>query len=176
MALTKTRKKQMLDELKTILTGAKSAVFVDYSGTKVATIQDLRKKMRESEIVLRVTKNSLLKKALQENKIEVNSEILDKQLMVAFDAKDEVMPSKLLNEKAKEVETLKILGVLVNSKFYGEEMVKQLSIMPTREVILAQTVGTIKAPLTGFVNVLSGNLSGLINILSQYKDKKENNK
>lgn len=171
MPFTKEKKKKMLTELEDKLASAKAAVFVEYAGTKVAPMQELRKTMREQHVSLRVTKNTLLRKALEKNNLKIDDAILDKSLSVAFDEKDEVAPAKILYEKAKEVETLKILGALVNGEFYGPEMVAQLAQMPSREQLLGQVVGTIGAPISGFVNVLSGNLRGLINVLNQYKDK-----
>jgi len=174
MALTKEKKKQMLTELEDKIAHAKAAVFVEYAGTKVMPMQELRKSLREKKIILRVTKNTLLRKALEKNNVKVDDAILDKQIAVAFDTEDEVNPAKILYEKAKEVETLKVLGTLVNGEFYGPEMVTQLASMPPRDVLVAQVVGTINAPISGFVNVLAGNLRGLVNVLKAHQEKMGN--
>lgn len=171
MPFTKDKKKQMLTELETKLASAKSVVFAQYAGTKVSKIQELRRSLRDSNAVLRVTKNSLLRKALDKNNLKVDEIVLNSQIAAAFDDKDEVNPVKILTDKAKEVETIKILGALVNGEFYTPEQVAQLAKLPSREQLYAQVVYTIKSPLTGMVNVLAGNIRGLVNVLNARKEK-----
>lgn len=171
MPFTKDKKKQMLDELEIIISQAKSAIFTEYRGTKVAKVQELRKELRENDVKLKVVKNTLLKKVLEKHGLTIDQEILDKPIAMAVGVNDEVAPAKLVNNKSKEVESLVILGGLVNGEFYNASQIKALADMPSREQMQAQVVGTIAAPLTGFVNVLSGNLRGLINVLNAYKEK-----
>jgi len=172
MAHTKEAKKQMLSDLKEKLANSKAAIFTDYAGTKVSKMQELRKELRENKIILKVTKNALLRKALKENNLTIEESILDKSLAVAFDNNDEVNPAKIIFNKAKETETIKILGALINKEFFDEQKTKALAQMPSREQLYAQMVGSIKAPITGIVNVLAGNLRGLVSVLNQYKEQK----
>lgn len=171
MALSKNKKQQMLDEVTQSLENVKTCVFSDYSNVKVSDMQDLRKKLRESNAYLKVVKNTLFKKALDKNNLKVDEEVLSKPLAIAFDENDEVNPAKIVYEKTKEVENLNILGAIVNGEFFGPEKVNELAKMPSREELYAKVVGSIGAPISGFVNVLSGNLRGLINVLNARKEK-----
>lgn len=173
MAKTKDQKKKLLDELMQAVSESKATIFVQYDGTPVASMQDIRKALKESNANMKVAKNTLLKKALEENKFEVSSELLSKPVAIAFDMTDEVNPAKLVYEKSKEVETIKILGGVVNGEVVDAAKIEALAKMPSREELYAKLIGTINAPRVGFVNVLAGNLRGLVQVLNQYKEKKE---
>ncbi len=171
MALSKEKKQEMLKNITENLKNVKTCVLSDYSNVQVSKMQDLRKKLRESNAYLRVVKNTLFKKALDENKLKVDPEVLTKPLAIAFDENDEVNPARLMYEKSKEVENLNILGALVNGEFFGPEKVTELAKMPSREQLYARVVGSIGAPISGFVNVLAGNIRGLVNVLNARKEK-----
>jgi len=176
MPKTKEVKQQILTELEDNLAKSKTVVFTNYAGTPIKEIRDLRKKAKESNVRVRVAKNTLLRKALEKHALKINDEILNQPLVLAFDDNDEVMPAKILYEKTRDTETLKILGAIVNGEFFGPDRVESLAKMPSREILYAKLVGTINAPISGFVNVLAGNLRGLINVLNAKKQKMEEGK
>ena len=170
MAKTKEQKTKMLDELKNIVSDAKATIFVQYDGTPVASMKDVRHALKEGKSNMRVAKNTLLKIAMDEKKLKVDDEILTKPIAIAFDLNDEVNPAKIVFEKTKEVETLKILGGIINGEVVDASQIEALAKMPSRDELYARLVGTINAPRSGFVNVLAGNLRGLINVLNAHKE------
>lgn len=172
MALSKEKKQKMLTGVTESLKNMKTCVLSDFSNVKVSDIQDLRKKLRETNAYMRVVKNTLFKKALDANKLKIDETVLTKPLAIAFDENDEVNPAKIIYEKTKEVENLNILGAIVNGEFFGPEKVSELAKMPSREQLYAKVVGSIGAPISGMVNVLAGNLRGLVSVLNQYKEQK----
>ncbi|OQB05560.1 MAG: 50S ribosomal protein L10 [bacterium ADurb.Bin212] len=144
---------------------AKSAVLVDYKGLKVKESEELRKALRNESISFRVVKNSLLKIVLKEKKIEVDQEVLDKPLALAIGFQDEAVPAKAINDYAKNHEALEIVGGILENEFISESKVKQLAMLPSRQELQAKLLGTISAPMSGFVNVAAGNIRGLINVI-----------
>ena len=64
------------------------------------------------------------------------------------------------------------MGAIVANEFVDINTVKSLAMLPSREQLLAKVVGSISAPISGFVNVLAGNLRGLVSVLKQYHDEK----
>ena len=60
----------------------------------------------------------------------------------------------------------------MDGKVIDEEGVKALASLPSKEVLLAQVLGGFNAPITGFVNVLNGNIRGLAAALKAIADKK----
>lgn len=171
MALTREEKSQQIDQIISNIERSKAVIFTEYRGMNMKHNQILRVKLRESGIDFKVIKATLLTLALKKHNIEVPSNVLDKPLAVAFGYDDEVTPAKLVSASSKEIESLKILGGLVNGSYFDANQVKQLALLPGREQLYGKLVGTLAAPMTGLVGVLNGNLRGLVSVLSQYNAK-----
>jgi len=174
MAKSRQQKEEEVVELKSYLTSAKSIVFTSYEGLSVEKMQDLRRRLKKSGAVLLACKKTLLKTAWgMDAPDEVNPLQLPGSMALAFGLEDEVSPAKILADFQKETnEALKIQGGFLNNSFLAAGRIMELANLPSRLELLAKTVGTISAPITGFVNVLSGNLRGLVNVLNAVKDTK----
>jgi large subunit ribosomal protein L10 len=173
MLLTKERKNEVLSELKSLFEVSSASIASNYSGLKANELTELRKAMAGKGIRLIVTKNSLVKKALEEVKLEIDQTILDNPVIFAFGS-DEVETAKVLSQFAKEHEALKILGGIVQGESSDQAKIKVLSLLPSREELQGKLVGILAAPTYGLVNVLHGNIRGLVSVLSQYKSKLNN--
>ena len=170
MAKTRVQKEELLARLDKEFAENK-AVFVDYKGLSVSDIETLRNRLNEKGVSFSVVKNSLVKIALKNNKIEVEREVLSKPIAIAFGS-DEVTPSKEIATYAKENDKVEILGGVIENKFVPESTIKALSMLPSKEELYAKVVGSIASPLSGLVNVMAGNIRGLVNVLGQYRDSK----
>lgn len=173
MTLTKSQKQNLIAEFCDKLGRCKAAVITNYQGLKVTDINDLRKKLKEKGIDYKVVKNSLAKIALKEKGIKIDEAILDNPVAIAFGYNDEVEPNKIVYQFTKTNDKLGILGAVVNGKFVTANTIKSLALMPSREGLYAKMVGSIAAPLSGIVNVLGGNLRGLVSVLKQYYNQKK---
>ena len=171
MPKTKEYKAKVVDTLTEHLQQSKSAVLVGYKGLKVTETEELRNKLREKNIHFHVTKNTLFKIALSKTGIKVAPELLDKPMAIAFAMEDEVAPAKEIDLFAKQHEAIEILGGILENEFIDERAIKQLASLPSKEELYAKVVGSIASPLSGMVNVLAGNIRGLVNVLGQYRDK-----
>ena len=172
MAKTRAEKDALFAELKEAVAG-KAIVFTQYTGLTVRDMTDLRAELRKVDGRYTVTKNTLLRKAMDEAGVGgVPTEILDVQLAVATSATDEVEPNRIVVNFAKTHEKMGILGAVVDGKFVDAAGVKALAALPSRDELYAKAVSSIAAPLTGLVNVLAGNLRGLVTVLKQYQEKK----
>lgn len=174
MTLTKEQKKNLIDGLSERLTRAKAVVFTNYQGLKVKDLNLLRKQLKEKNIEYKIIKNTLVKKTLAEKNIKYDESILDQPAAIAFGYDDEVEPNRIIYRFSKLNEKLGILGAVIDQKFVDAETVKSLAVLPSKEELYAKVVGSIAAPISGFVNVLSGNLRGLVSVLRQYHDQKSN--
>jgi len=170
MAKTRSQKEEQLVRLNDQF-GSKKAVFVDYQGLSVKEIENLRNSLEEKGVKFVVVKNTLAKIALKNAGIEVADELLKKPVAVAF-ADDEVTPSKEIKNFAKLHEKLEILGGVIEKAYVPALTIEALALLPSREELYAKVVGSIAAPISGMVNVLAGNIRGLINVLSQYQESK----
>ena len=174
MAKSKSQKEKEVKNLSENLSQMKAAVFVDFTHLNVADMEELRAKLREQGAVLRVVKKSLLGVALKKDKdlkaLKKGLEI-EGPLSIAFGLEDEVAPAKILAAFKKEHKKFEILGGVLDNQYLSKREVLNLAKLPGQEELRAQLVGVISAPVSGFVNVLSGNLRNLINILKNLSEK-----
>ncbi len=178
MALTRQEKEVIVSKITESLKKSKSAVFSNFAGLKVDAAEKLRKSARKSQSEMFIAKKTLLKIALKNVGLtEVPVDSFDNGVATIFSYGDEIAAPKLAAAFAKENKALNLLGGFLMEKPAGEralslEQVKALAALPTKHELLAKLVGTLNAPVSGFVNVLAGNLRGLVNVLNGVKDAK----
>jgi len=172
MVLTKEKKQQVLDELTDLLKNSGASVAANYSGLTAEELTQLRKKLKENGIKLKVTKNTLVKRALTSVHLSLDEAILDQPVFFVF-GEDEVEVCRAIYEFAKEHENLEILGGLVRSAAADVSQIKVLALLPGRNELEAKLVGSLNAPIAGLANVLFGNIRGLVNVLGQYQKQIE---
>lgn len=172
MPKTRKQKEEALEGVTQDAASAKSLVFVGYHGLTVPQIEELRRELRKEQVVFKVIKKTLLKKALALQKIEADVKNLGEGLAVAFGMSDEVAPAKVLAKFQKANGALKIYGGILEAKFIDEKGVSALAKLLSKPELYAKLVGSINAPVSGFVQVLAGTIRGLVQVLGGIKDAK----
>lgn len=171
---TRTQKNEVLKDLKERFSRSKSIVFLGFQGMSVKDITDLRSKFRGEKVEYKVAKKTLIRIGLKENKIEDAESIdLEGPVGVAIGYEDEIAPARLAKEYSKSNNKLKILGGYISLKYMNAEEMKLLAALPGKDQLRAQLVGTINAPISGFINVLAGNMRGLVNVIKAIGDSKK---
>ena len=173
MPKTRQQKEQLLQQLIDDLSSAKAATLTSFTKITVSADQGLRKELRQQEVKYEVVKKTLLRKAFE--KLGLPTDKVDTwqgNISLAVSEKDEVAPAKVIDKFIKNNESMVILGGVLGQEWMEADRIKSLAKLPSKEELIAKTVGTIKAPLNGFVNVLAGNLRGLVNVLNAIKDQK----
>lgn len=169
---TRQQKEVITKELAEKIKGAKAAVFSDFKGLTMKDMTALRSELRAEGISLKVVKKTLINIALKEAGVEADILKMEGQIAVAVSDKDEVAAAKIMSKFSKANDNLKITGGILEGKMLNVENVIALSKLPSKEELLAKFVGAINAPISGFVNVLAGNLRGLATVLRAIADKK----
>jgi large subunit ribosomal protein L10 len=172
MAQTKLQKEEIVKDLTVKLKASKAVVFSDYKGLKVKDMTVLRRELRGAGIDIKVLKKTLIGLALKDAGIEVDIKKLEGQIAIAISSGDEVAAAKIIAKAAKANENLKIVGGILGVKELSAAEVNALAKLPSKEEMLAKLVGTLNAPISGFVNVMAGNLRGLVNVLKAVADAK----
>lgn len=174
MAITQ-EKQQLVAELKEKLSSTKGAVLTNYRGLTVAQDTKLRRKLREAGVEYRVFKNTLTRIAAKEAGIEGLDPYLEGPTAIALSQTDPVAPAKVISEFVKEhkLQSLEVKAGLVEGKVIDANGVKALSNLPAREVLIAQVLAGMQAPIAGFVNVLSGSMRNLVYALDAVRQQKE---
>ncbi len=164
-------KEQEVALLTECLEGAKSVVLSDYAGIDVETVTALRRKCRENGIQFRVTKNTLLRRALNNKGFTSLDEHLVGPIAVAF-AKDEVIAAKVITEFAKDKQFPKVRAGLVDGKFMSGAQLIALAKLPGKTELLTQLVFTLNAPARNLVVVLSAPARNLVTVLNAVAKQK----
>ena len=165
MALTKDQKNQVVSEVAELLASSKMTVVAAYVGTTVKAIQQLRRQAKENGTELRVVKNRLVIKALQQNDNlkDVDVSELTGQLLYAFNSEDEVAPAQVLADFAKTNPTIQFVGAFsAEGKFLSADDVTALATLPSKDQLIAQVLATLQSPVHDVTNALSGNLHALL--------------
>lgn len=149
-------------EIKEKMEKAQGVIFAKYQGLTVEQDTQLRKSLREAGVEYKVYKNTMTTLAAKELGIEGLESILEGPVSVAFGYQDPTAPARILNDFAKNFKKLELKGGIVQGEIFDTDKVQQLAKIPPREVLIAQLLGSFKAPLS--------NLAYLINAI---KEKKE---
>ncbi|HUS26568.1 MAG TPA: 50S ribosomal protein L10 [Nevskiaceae bacterium] len=174
MALTKQEKNEVVSEVAELLKTSKMTVVAKYQGTTVKAMQQFRRDARGSGTTAKVIKNRLVIKALQQSDTfkGVDTSTLEGMLLYVFNTEDEVAPAQAIAAFAKTTPTLEFVGgISADGQFISAEDVKALAALPSKDQLRGMLVGTIGAPLSGFVNVLAGNVRGVLNVLNARADQ-----
>lgn len=173
MALSKDKKQDVIAEVSGLLGSSKLTVVAKYEGTGVKALQGLRRDASGNGTKVKVVKNRLVIQALKATDAfkDTDTVALQGMLLYAFNSEDEVAPAQSLQAFAKQNPTLEFVGALTaDGQFMAADDVKALASLPSKEQLRAMLVGTIAAPLSGFANVLSGNVRGVLNVLTARAD------
>ena len=154
---------------------SKSAIVVltDYKGLNVATISDLRRKLREENIDFQVAKNTLLKRASKETEAAALQEHFKGPSAIALSYSDPVAPARILTEFAKDNKNLEIKCGVLGNKVLDVEAIRALAKLPSKEVLLGQFLSVLNQVPTSFVGTLAAIPRSLLNVLTAIKDQKE---
>lgn len=172
--MKKAEKKDFVQVLTEDLKGASSVVLVDYAGMSVSLQQDLKNKLRDVNARMVVVKNSLFKRAGGEAGYPAealeDSVLAGPTAMVVTD-EDPIAPIQALSKFAKENELPNLKIGIVEGKYQDKNALDMLSKLPGKEVLAAQAVGAIGAPLYGLIGTLEGSMQKLIYVLKEASNK-----
>ncbi|MCF7795130.1 50S ribosomal protein L10 [Patescibacteria group bacterium] len=174
MAKSKEQKQEILKTLGDKISRSKSIVFTSFNALGVQDNQNLRAKLREEGGEYYVAKKSLLDLALKDQNIkDLDVKNFEGKLATIFSYDDEVGAVKALDNFRKDnEEKLIFMGGILKNKFLSSEEVSNLAKIPSREELYAKMVGSLNAPVSGFANVLAGNLRKLVYALNAVKEAK----
>ena len=167
------KKQAVVKELVEKLSQAKGAVIINYRGITVSQDTKLRRKLSEAGVEYHVVKNTMTRLAAHELGITGLDTYLEGPSAIAASTVDPVAPAKIISEFAKEFKVIEIKAGLLEGKVIDADEVKALANLPSREVLLAKLLGTLNAPITGFVNVLAGNIRNLVYVIEAVRKQKE---
>ena len=155
-----------------VISGAKAAIVAEYRGLTVAQMTVLRRKAREGGVYVRVVKNTLVRRAVDGSSFECLKDHLVGPLAFVA-ATDPVAAAKVVVEFAKDNQAFKITAGSMSGKLMSTAEMQALAKLPSRDVLLAQLLGTMKAPVQKFVATLNEVPTGFVRALAAVRDQKQ---
>lgn len=163
---------ETLELLTDKLNKASAVYFTDYLGLDVGSITELRSQFFNSSVEFLVAKNTLLKRAAENNKLEGLDNFLNGPTAIALSYDDPTMPAKILKKFTKEHNLPAVKGILFDGEVLVGSEFNRIADLPSKEVLLGTLLNMFQQPLVHLANTLRAPLIRLGNALQQLKDQK----
>ena len=166
-------KKAIVAEVAEIAAGTHSVIAAEYTGLTVDKLTDLRKQAREQNVVLRVIKNSLAKRAFEGTDYACLNDSLTGPLMLAFSQEDPAAAARIFKDFVKDNSKLIVKSIALGDKLMDASQLEMLAKMPTRDQALGMLAGVIQAPISKFVRTVAEPTNKLARVLAAVRDTKQ---
>ena len=147
-------KQAVVAQLKEKVEASVSGVLVDYKGITAEADTKLRKELREAGITYKVCKNTMMNFAFKGTEFEPLCAHLHGANAIAISKDDATAPSRIIKKHFKANPTIRLVGGIIEGKFYDDKQVEALADVPTREVLLGRLFGSMQSPVANFARVI----------------------
>jgi large subunit ribosomal protein L10 len=158
---TKAQKISQQHDLEVSFAKAQAVILTEYRGFTVKELAAIRNQLRPQDVRYMVAKNTLIRRAADHLGFSDPGVMLDGPTALAFLNGSIPAPARIFLDLSRARKPMPIKGAIVSKRFMGPEVVAQFTTMPPLEVIHAQVVGGIAAPLSGLVGVLQASVASL---------------
>ncbi len=173
MRLTLEAKKAIVNEVAEVAANAPSAIAAEYAGITVEQMTQLRQSARTSGVYLRVVRNTLARRALENTKFECMRDGLVGPLLLAFSINEPGAAAKVIRDFAKANDKLVVKQVALDGKLLQPSDIEALASMPSREQALSMLMGVMKAPIAKLVRTLAEPHAKLVRTIAAVRDQKQ---
>ena len=170
--MARPEKEKLVEELAQRLSESHISILTGYTGLNVQAMTELRNQLRKASVDYRVFKNTLARIAAKSAGVEDLLEHIEGATGYAF-SDDPVASAKALADFGKANPNMKIKCALIKGTVYEAAQVQAIANLPPREILLAQLLGQMNAPITGLVNVCTGPIRKLVYAIEDLRKKKE---
>lgn len=165
-------KRETIDELRAQLGASRTMIVSQYRGLKVKEIGEIRRALRKQNVTYRVVKNRLMRIAAQDNPAAAAlSPLLVGPTAIAFGT-DESATAKAMLDATRPYRIVKITGGVLGWRTIGADDVATLATLPSREVLLAEALGAIVAPLSTTAGLFDAPLRDVVGLVAALIDKR----
>jgi large subunit ribosomal protein L10 len=167
MPLSIEAKRELVEEVSQVAASAHSAVAAEYRGLTVGEMTELRVAARNSDVYLKVVKNTLAKRAIAGTEFECMQSSLSGPLILAFSREDPGAAARVIKGFAKEHENLKAVAVALGGELYSAADIDLVASLPTLDEARGKLLGTLMAPMSQLVRTLAEPPAMLARTLAQ---------
>lgn len=164
-------KAQTIEQAKEWYSKSVGVVFTDYRGLKVQEVQNLRRELRKQGAEIHVLKNTLFRIAAGDDAANLPADLHNGPTAIAFVFENESQCAKALFDYAKTNKNLKVKGGFFGGRAFNAKDVEALSTLPPRDVLIAQVIGAIAAPLSNLVGTVEALYADPIRVIGAVADK-----
>ena len=165
-------KKAIVAEVAEIAASAHSVIAAEYRGITVGDMTALRKQAREANVYLRVVKNSLARRAVEDTDYACLQDMLTGPLMLAFSQEDPAAAARIFKDFVKTNDKLVVRSIALGARLMDASQLETLAKMPTREQALGMLAGVMQAPISKFVRTVAEPTNKLARVLAAVRDTK----
>lgn len=173
MTLRLEDKKAIVAEVASVAANAVSALAAEYRGLTVTEMNELRSKARDSGIYLRVIRNTLARRAVQDTEFSCLSDSLVGPLVLAFSENEPGAAARLFQEHCKKHAQLKVTAIAMSGQIYAPSRLEEVAKLPTRDEAISQLMAAMQAPITQFVRTVAEPTGKFVRTMAAYRDKKQ---
>lgn len=173
MALNLEGKKAIVAEVSNVASKAISLVVADYRGLDVPAMTELRLKARETNVHLRVIRNTLARRAFKDTELECIQEALVGPLMYCFAEDEPGAAARLCKDFAKKNDKFEVKALTVAGQLYSANQLDAVAALPSKKEALSSLAAVLMAPATKLVRTIAEPHSQLVRALEDYRKKKE---
>lgn len=163
--------KRMVGEIEGFLREAQDFIVVDFTGMSPQTTEEVRRKLRGNRIRMRVVKASLARIAAKNVGYDRTEVIFEGTSALVYGGESIADVARAVRDLAKEKKLPGVKGVVVENKALDASQVNALASLPTRHELLGQVLGTIIAPLTGFLGGVEALLTATPGLTAAWEKK-----
>ena len=164
-------KRETIDELRAEIDRSRTMIVSEYRGLKVKEITEIRRALRKQNVTYRVVKNRLMRIAAQDNEAAAAlSPMLTGPSAIAFGNDESVTAKAVLDATRPYARIVKITGGVLGSRAIDADGVTKLATLPSREVLLGETLGAIVAPLSTTAGLFDAPLRDVVGLVQALID------
>ena len=168
--MTKEQKKVYIDEMSKQFENSKAVMVTHYQGLTMPQIDELRSKMREHGIIFKITKNRITKLALEKTRCKDLAGLFTGPTAVAF-GEDAIISARILSKFAKDNESLKLIGGIMENEVLDQAGVQNVATLPTLDEARANIVGILNAPASKLVSILLARSEKMSSLSAENSEK-----
>ena len=171
MAITKERKEEVLSQYTDWMKRSQAVILVEYTGVKMKDLDNIRAKIRDAGGEFHVVKNTLARRAFEDNGMKFPSDYLVKSTAISFAFTDPASTAKALTDATKGMEFVKVKGGFLSGQALNAAQVKALADMPPLPVVRAQLLGVLQAPASKLARTIAEPARGLAAVFKAFSEK-----
>jgi len=173
VALNLDQKKAVVAEVAEVAANAHSAIAAEYIGLTVEDMTILRVKARESDVYLRVVKNTLARRAFEGTDFECMSDGMVGPMVLAFSQEDPGAAARVISDFAKENDKLVAKLVSIGGELLEAGDIKRLASMPTKDQAISMLMSVMNAPVEKLARTLNEVPTKLVRVIAAVRDAKD---